>query len=96
MWIFHIALLLAATFSLSAHGSSEENFALPKSKVYLSICYKAALELHPGQIEQLSFYRSSEKSYFDFVVRSTDGKRWTILCDSTNGKVVNVQLQNQE
>ena len=86
-----MAVVVAVTLLLCAKAYSDEDFTLPKTKAYLSTCHKAALELHPGQLEQFYFIHKGEKSYFVFVVYTKDGKLWSIRCDSTNGRIVNDQ-----
>lgn len=79
--------LLILLFSSTAH-SSDSDYSLPETKKYIGTCYEAALGLHPGQVEQISYIHRGQISIFNLTVRTKNEIQWVITCDSSTGKIV--------
>jgi hypothetical protein len=51
-------------------------------------CRKAALEAHPGKIEQTEVLYGAKSVRIEVHVTQNNGKGWIVLCDGTSGKIL--------
>ncbi|NOT84716.1 MAG: potassium-transporting ATPase subunit KdpC [Methylococcaceae bacterium] len=87
-----LALNLALDANQVAHADvNATDFTLPPSKVYIEICQKEALRLHPGELEKERMLHRHGDFWVESEIQTIDGSQWLVLCDLTTGKVMREQ-----
>lgn len=82
-----MTLLLGATTTFAA------DFKMPKTKVSMETCLKAALTKQPGTVVKLEFKIERGAPTYEFDIESKDGKAWDIECDANTGKITEVEQE---
>lgn len=60
---------------------------LPKTKVSMETCMKAALAKHDGELTKLELKIERGTPTYEFEILSKDGKSWELECDANKGKI---------
>ncbi len=82
-----MSLLVAVTIAFAA------DFRMPKTKVSMETCLKAALAKQPGTVVKLEFKIERGAPIYEFDIESKDGKAWDIECDANTGKITEVEQE---
>ncbi len=88
-----IVMLGAMTLSLGASIASAADFKMPKTKVSLETCMKAALAKQQGTVVKVEFKIERGTPIYEFDIESKDGKAWDIECDANTGKITEVEQE---
>jgi hypothetical protein len=91
MKIGHGLLILAIFPQIAGVEANDTDFTLPPSKVYIELCQKEALLLHPGVIEKERMLHKNRDFRVEYEIQARDGVEWVVLCDLTTGKVIREQ-----
>ena len=78
-------LWASLVFAISAPAMSD--FNLPKAKVGMEACMKAALAKREGEVVKLEFKDESGVPIYEFEVLGKDGKSWELECNANQGKI---------
>jgi uncharacterized membrane protein YkoI len=78
-----VAMSVAAAFSLPAVA----DFKLPKTKVTMESCMKAAQGKRAGDIIKLEFKSERGVPTYEFEIKDKDGKSWELECDANKGRI---------
>jgi uncharacterized membrane protein YkoI len=87
-----IVLLGAATLSLGATTFAAE-LKMPKTKVPMETCMKAALAKQPGTVVKVELKIEKATPIYEFDIVGKDGKAWDIECDANTGKITEVEQE---
>lgn len=79
--------LLWASLLLAACAPAMADLKLPKTKVGMETCLKAALAQHDGEIVKLEFKDERGVPTYEFEILGKDGKSWELECDANRGKI---------
>ena len=88
-----IVMLGAMIFSLGVTTTFAADFKMPKTKVTLEACMKAALAQKPGTVVKVEFKIERGTPIYEFDIESKDGKAWDIECDANTGKITEVEQE---
>ncbi len=86
-----IAALGAAALFVGAVSTVAADFKMPKTKVSLETCMKAALAKQPGTVVKVELKIEKKTPIYEFDIEGKDGKAWDIECDANTGKIVEVE-----
>jgi len=89
--MFRIAVLGAASLFVGAVSTRAADFTMPKTKVSLETCMKAALAKQPGTVVKVELKIEKKTPIYEFDIETKDGKAWDIECDANTGKIVEVE-----
>lgn len=81
--ILWVNIALAASAPVMADAES-----LPKTKVGMEVCMKAAKAKHDGEVVKLEFKDERGVPVYEFEILDKDGKSWELECDANKGKIV--------
>jgi uncharacterized membrane protein YkoI len=73
--------------ALAASGPAMADFKMPKTKVSMETCMKAALAKHDGEVVKLEFKDERGVPTYEFEILDKDGKSWELECDAKRGKI---------
>lgn len=79
--------LLWASLLLAASAPAIADLKLPKTKVGMEACLKAALAQRDGEVIKLEFKDERGVPTYEFEILGKDGKSWELECDANRGKV---------
>jgi len=65
--------------------------ALPRSKVNLEVCLRAATAVHTGTVERVQVRHRGAAFFFRLATRDQRGREWLAICDGTTGLIVEEQ-----
>jgi uncharacterized membrane protein YkoI len=88
-----IIVLGAVIFSPGATTTFAADFKMPKTKVTLETCMKAALAKKAGTVVKVEFKIERGTPIYEFDIESKDGKAWDIECDANTGKITEVEQE---
>ena len=88
-----IIVLGAAIFSPGATTTFAADFKMPKTKVTLETCMKAALAKKAGTVVKVELKIERGTPIYEFDIESKDGKAWDIECDANTGKITEVEQE---
>lgn len=89
-----IIVLGAVIFSPGATTTFAADFKMPKTKVTLETCMKAALAKKAGIVVKVEFkIERGTTPIYEFDIESKDGKAWDIECDANTGKITEVDQE---
>jgi len=60
---------------------------MPKTKVSMESCMKAALSKKEGEVVKLEFKDERGTPTYEFEILGKDGKSWELECDANKGKI---------
>jgi hypothetical protein len=78
------AALVAVTPNRAA--MAEDPTALPRTKVNLEACFRAATVLHPGTVERVQVRNRGAAFYFRLTTRDQYGREGLAICDGATGR----------
>ncbi len=88
----HGLLVLATSLQVaSANVNIADRYALPPSKVYIDVCRREALLLHPGVIDKQQMLHRHDDFWLQFDIQARDGTKWIVLCDEGTGRIIREQ-----
>ena len=88
-----IVILSGMTLLLGATTAFGADFKMPKTKVSMETCLKAALAKQPGTVMKVEFKIEKGVPIYEFDIESKDGKAWDIECDANTGKITEVEQE---
>lgn len=88
-----IVILGAATLLLGATTAFGADFKMPKTKVTMETCMRAALAKQSGRVVKVEFKIEKGTPIYEFDIESKDGKAWDIECDANTGKITEVEQE---
>lgn len=88
-----VAMLSAMTLLVAVTTAFAADFRMPKTKVSMETCLKAALAKQPGTVVKLEFKIERGTPIYEFDIESKDGKAWDIECDANTGKITEVEQE---
>ena len=88
-----VVMLGAMIFSLGVTATFAADFKMPKTKVTLETCMKAALAEKSGTVVKVEFKIERGTPIYEFDIESKDGKAWDIECDANTGKISEVEQE---
>lgn len=88
-----IILVAAVTFSFAVGLAVAAEFKMPKTKVTMETCMKAALTKQPGAVVKVELKIEKGVPTYEFDIESKDGKAWDIECDANTGKITEVEQE---
>ena len=88
-----VAVLSAMTLLVAVTTVCAADFKMPKTKVGMETCLKAALAKQPGTVVKLEFKIERGVPIYEFDIESKDGKAWDIECDANTGKITEVEQE---
>jgi uncharacterized membrane protein YkoI len=83
------ATVVCLLFSVAVVGA----FTMPKTRVSLEACMKAALARQPGDVVKVELKVEKGTPMYEFDIVGKDGRAWDIECDATSGKIVEVERE---
>lgn len=83
----------AVALSLGGVVAYGAEFKMPKTKVSLETCMKAALATQKGVVVKVELKIEKGTPIYEFDIESKDGKAWDIECDANTGKIVEVERE---
>jgi uncharacterized membrane protein YkoI len=89
-----IATLPAATLALTAACANMEPAFAPK--VTMEACAKAALAAKPGELVEAEGEVERGMPMFEIDIAGADGRRWEVVCDGINGRILSVREEPDE
>jgi uncharacterized membrane protein YkoI len=60
---------------------------MPKTKVSMETCMKAALAKHEGEVTKLELKVEKNVPTYEVEILAQDGKSWELECDANSGKI---------
>lgn len=87
-----IKAIIVATFALGS-TAAQADFKMPKTKVSMEKCLKAALAKHAGAVETMEMEISNGKAQYEFDIRAEDGKEYEVEVSALTGKVVEEEVE---
>jgi uncharacterized membrane protein YkoI len=75
---------IALAACVPAMAGTEE---LPKTKVSMEVCMKAAQAKHEGEVVKLELKDERGVPTYEFEILAKDGKSWELECDANTGKI---------
>jgi uncharacterized membrane protein YkoI len=60
---------------------------MPKTKVSMETCMKAALAKHDGEVTKLELKVEKKVPTYEVEILAQDGKSWELECDANSGKI---------
>jgi hypothetical protein len=75
-----VLMLLASLQAANADVNKADRYALPPSKVHLETCQRAALQLHPGQIDKLRVLPQQTTFWIRYEILMRSGAEWSVVC----------------
>lgn len=88
-----VVTLFAIAFTMGGVAALAADLKMPKTKVSLEACMKAALAKQPGTVVKVEFKIEKGAPIYEFDIESKDGKAWDIECDANTGKIVEVEQE---
>ncbi len=88
-----LVTLGAVILSLASVNMVAADFKMPKTKVSLETCMKAALAKKSGTVVKVELKLEKGTPIYEFDIESKDGKAWDIECDANTGKIVEVEQE---
>ena len=88
-----IVTMFAIAFAMSGVAALAADLKMPKTKVSLEACMKAALGKQPGTVVKVEFKIEKGAPIYEFDIEGKDGKAWDIECDANTGKIVEVEQE---
>jgi uncharacterized membrane protein YkoI len=85
MKTFHSSFMIVIALAASAPAMAD--FKMPKTKVGMETCMKAALAKHDGEVVKLEFKDERGVPTYEFEILDKDGKSWEVECDAKRGKI---------
>ncbi|MDD5461910.1 MAG: potassium-transporting ATPase subunit KdpC [Methylococcales bacterium] len=78
---------------VTTEDASYTDYTLPPSKVYIKLCQKEALLLHPGVIEKERMLHINRDFLVEYEIQAhgANGEEWLVLCALSTGKIVREQ-----
>lgn len=86
-----VLMLLASLQVANADVNKTDRYALPPSKVLIETCQRAALQLHPGLIDELRVLPQHSTFWIRYEIQVRGGAEWSVICDLSNGQIVRDQ-----
>lgn len=83
------ATLAAATLAMTAACANMEPAFAPK--VTMEACVKAALAAKPGELIAAEGEVERGMPMFEIDIAGADGRRWEVMCDGINGRLLSVR-----
>jgi uncharacterized membrane protein YkoI len=78
---------------LAATACAPRPAATPAATVLLGDCVTAVQAVHQGTMVKVEGTVDSNRTIYEFDVRSPDGTQWDIECDANTGKIVEVEQE---
>jgi len=88
-----VVTMFAIAFAMSGVAALAADLKMPKTKVSLEACMKAALGKQPGTVVKVEFKIEKGAPIYEFDIEGKDGKAWDIECDANTGKIVEVEQE---
>ena len=88
-----VVTMFAIALTMSGVAAVGADLKMPKTKVSLEACMKAALGKQPGTVVKVEFKIEKGAPIYEFDIESKDGKAWDIECDANTGKIVEVEQE---
>jgi len=82
-----------ATAFMTSVGVAHADFKMPKTKVSMEKCMKAALAKHSGTVETMEMEISNGKAQYEFDIRAEDGKEYEVEVSALTGKVIEEEVE---
>jgi uncharacterized membrane protein YkoI len=82
-----IQSILWANIALAACAPAMADIELPKTKVSMETCMKAALAQRDGEVVKLELKDERGVPTYEFEILGKDGKTWELECDANKGKI---------
>jgi uncharacterized membrane protein YkoI len=79
--------ILWTCLALAASAPAMAAFDMPKTKVSMEACMKAALAKREGEVVKLEFKDERGVLVYEFEVLGKDGKSWELECDADKGVI---------
>jgi K+-transporting ATPase ATPase C chain len=89
--VLRLNLALGAIPVNIADVNDTNRYTLPPSKVYIELCQKEALRLHPGDIEKERMLHQLGDFSVEYEIQESNGTEWLVLCDLKTGTVIRQQ-----
>ena len=83
----NIQRILWTSIALGICVPSMADIKLPKTKVSMDACMKAALAKRDGEVVKLEFKDERGVPTYEFEILGKDGKSWELECDANKGKI---------
>jgi len=87
-----INILAASTLAATATIANAD-FKMPKTKVSMEKCLKAALAKYPGTVETMEMEISNGKPQYEFDIVLTDGSEKEVEVSALTGKIIEVETE---
>ena len=88
-----VVALFAIVFAMGVVAVFAADPKMPKTKVSLENCKKAALAKKPGSVVKIELKTEKGAPIYEFAIESTDGKRWDVECNASTGKITEVEQE---
>jgi len=90
-----INILVASAFAATATIANAD-FKMPKTKVSMEKCLKAALAKYPGTVETMEMELSNGKPQYEFDIVLADGTEKEVEVSAITGKIIEVETEVAE
>lgn len=84
-------LMLAGQDAVSAENHATNPYPLPRDKSAIVPCQQAALNLHPGSIQDFLAKSTPVGFQYRFTIRGQNGWLWVMVCDGATQSIVKNQ-----
>jgi uncharacterized membrane protein YkoI len=82
-----IRKIILAGVAMTVSFSAMADIKMPKTKVSMETCMKAALAKHDGEITKLELKIENKVPTYEIEILAKDGKNWELECDANTGKI---------
>lgn len=83
----NIQRILWTSIAIGVCVPAMADIKIPKTKVSLESCLKAALAKRDGEIVKLEFKDERGVPTYEFEILGKDGNSWELECDANKGKI---------
>jgi len=87
-----IKAVVVATFAFGTSVALAD-FNMPKTKVSMENCMRAALAKYPGTVETMEMEISNGKPHYEFDIRAEDGKEYEVEVSALTGKIIETEVE---
>jgi uncharacterized membrane protein YkoI len=79
--------------ALAVSAPAMADIKIPKTRVGMEACMKAALAKHQGEIIKLELKIERGTPTYEFEILDKDGKSWELECNANKGKITEVEQE---